>query len=313
MRIGIIGYGSIGKRHCQNLKKHAKQIIVLSQRRDIKSVTAVREWSDFAKRGPYDVIFITNETAKHLATIKKAISLKPRAVFIEKPLSHNKEGISALPKMFKAKNISCWVGYNFHFFKPYQFIRSLIKSNKLGRIFYLRASVGQDLRDWRERDYKLSYSAKKEQGGGVLLDLVHDINYPAWLLGEPLLYRSSVVRKLSKLEINTEDCAESILETPLGTIVSIHQDYLRTTLKTSLEIISEKGVISWDSDSQTVRLQYKDKVISKKIVTERNEMFVAELKFFFAKMKKGNYFSNLEEAIRDMNIIYHIKNYAKRH
>jgi len=312
MKIGLIGFGSVGNRHYNNLLKHTKDIVVFSQRKNLDINGCVSKWDIFVEKGPYDAVFITNETYKHIKTIKQCINLKPRAIFVEKPLSHNLNDLSVIRSIIKKEKISFYVGYNFHFFKPYIYIKEIIDSGKLGKIYYLRASVGQNLKDWRQRDYKLNYSSKKKQGGGVLLDLVHDINYPSWLLGEKLILQSAIVRKLSDLDIDTEDCADSLFSTKSGVVVSVHQDYLRASLRTSLEIIGSKKSLLWDSVNQAVVLQEKEKEAKKKFFTERNDMFIAELKFFFTELKRNKFFTNIDEAIYDMEIINNIKKYGRK-
>ena len=204
MKIGIIGFGSIGKRHYENLLRHTKNIVVLSKRNDINLPHQVENWRDFKKAGPYGGIIIANETAKHISSIKKCLILKPKALFIEKPLSHNLKGLNSLERLLRKSRISVFVGYCFHFFGPFLRIKKIIKSDKLGRIYYVRASVGQDLKEWRlGRDYRKIYSAKKKMGGGVMLDLVHDINYPAWLLDDVLAPKRALVRKISDLKTLT--------------------------------------------------------------------------------------------------------------
>lgn len=312
MRVGMIGFGSIGARHYRNLLPYSQDIVVLSRRGDLTDIDAVRRWHQFKARAPFDVIFITNETAKHLATLRRCLPLRPRAIFLEKPLSHNTAGISVLSALLKKAGVSVWVGYNFHFFPPYLAIKRLLDAKKLGRPYYLRASVGQDLRVWRSgRDYRLSYSARKRRGGGVLLDLVHDINYPAWLLGEPLIFKSAVVKKLSHLAADTEDCADSLFTTRNGVVVSVHQDYLRVPLKTSVEIVGSRGSLTWDSQSGSMTVETARKKTVRKMRSERNKMFAAEMAFFFRSVRKGRWFSNIGEAARDMKLIAEIKKHGK--
>lgn len=311
MRIGLIGFGSIGRRHYENIKKYTKNIVILSSRKDLKNMPIVHNWQNFTDLGTYEAIFIFNEPFKHVSTIKKCISINPQAIFVEKPLSHNSKDLLALSKILKKKNISLFVGYNFHFLKSLQEIRKIIQSKKLGKIYYMRVSVGQDLREWRSRDYRLNYAAKKERGGGVMLDLVHEINYAGWLLGELLISKTSVIKKISNLEIDTEDCADSIFISKKGTIVSVHQDYLRIPLKRSLDIVGEKGSLEWDHSSNIMKVQFKEKTIKKKLVSKRNEMFSEELKFFFSSVKKKKFFTNIEEAIRDITNVEYLKKHAK--
>src|SRR3989344_1564328 len=171
-----------------------------------------------------------------------------------------------------------------------------IKSGKFGRIYYMRVSVGQDLREWRPgRDYRKIYSAKNKMGGGVLLDLVHDINYPAWLLDDALMPQRSYVRKLSNLKIDTEDFAESIfVGKKTGAIVSVHQDYLRIPSRRFLEIMGSEGSLIWDSSD----------------AEDRGRMYHREINFFVGLIRSGKYFSNWDEAVRDVRNIEYLKKYG---
>jgi len=313
MKIGLIGFGSIGQRHYSNIEKYTKQVVVFSKRKDLSLPQVVTSWADFLKSGPYDIIFITNETFKHVPTLKACLALKPQAIFVEKPLSQNLNDLLVVDILVKQRHISLWVGYNFHFFKPFIRIKKIIQSGKLGRLYFLRAFIGQDLRTWRKRDYRLNYSSSRRQGGGVVLDLVHDINYPAWLLDDVLIPKTALIRKLSDLEIDTEDYAETILVGKRsGVVVTVHQDYLRVPRKQSLEIGGTKGAVEWDSITNTVTLQTFDRTTRQIIVSERNEMFVDELQFFMSQVKKKKFFTNIDEAKYDMEIISYIKKHAQR-
>jgi predicted dehydrogenase len=313
MKIGLIGFGSIGQRHYSNLQKYSSQVVVFSKRKDLNAPQVATSWADFVKNGPYYIIFITNETFKHVPTLKGCLPLKPQAIFVEKPLSHDLNALLTVARLVKQRQISLWVGYNFHFFKPFIRIKKIIQSGKLGRLYYLRAFIGQDLRTWRERDYRQNYAISRRQGGGVILDLVHDINYPAWLLDDILVPKTALVGKLSDLNIDTEDFAETILiGKRSGVVVTVHQDYFRVPRKQSLEIGGAKGAIEWDSIENTVTLQTSDKTTRQIIVSERNEMFVDELEFFMSQVKKKRFFTNIDEAKRDMEVISFVKKYAKK-
>ncbi|QQG42897.1 MAG: Gfo/Idh/MocA family oxidoreductase [Candidatus Giovannonibacteria bacterium] len=300
MKIGLIGFGSIGQRHYNNLVKRTKNVIVFSRRDDVNLPRQVKNWREFKKCGPYDGIIIANETSKHVVTIKKCIALsagwRTKALFIEKPLSHNLKNLNSLGRLLLKNRISAFVGYCFHFFGPFIKIKKIIKSGKLGRIYYLRASVGQDLKEWRPgRDYRKIYSARKNLGGGVLLDLVHDINYPAWLLDDVLIPQRSLVKKISDLKINTEDLAESVfVGKKTGVIVSVHQDYLRIPGRRSLEIAGSKGSLIWNSSD----------------AEDRGKMYQREINFFIGLIKGGKYFSNWDEAVWDVKNIEYLKKHG---
>ncbi len=172
-------------------------------------------------------------------------------------------------------------------------------------------SVGQALATWRERDHRSSYSRKKALGGGVLLDLVHDINYPAWLLGEAIKPLSGIVRRMSRRTADAEDIAESLWLSRSGVIVSIHQDYLRMPGRRSLEIIGENGSLLWDSETKMIAVQAEDSIRAEGATVENNEMYVREVEFFLQAIRRNKYVSNLTEAIQDVKNIEFLKRYAK--
>src|SRR3989344_8670790 len=118
--------------------------------------------------------------------------------------------ISEILKLVKRYNPVFMVGYCLQFYKPLLEIKKMIENKTVGDVFYIRASVGQDLRTWRKRDYKTNYSYDSTRGGGVVLDLIHDINYPAWLLGEKISLINGAVSKMGLFDIKSEDIAEGI-------------------------------------------------------------------------------------------------------
>lgn len=146
-----------------------------------------------------------------------------------------------------------------------------------------------------------------------MLDLVHDINYPAWLLDEKLNAESCVARKISDLGIEVEDCVESVLSSEARKVmISVHQDYLRVPYKRSLEVCGSEASLNWDTDSNKIIVlnRKKETLFSEEIVVDRNDMFKREIEFFINAVKAGENFSNLEEAIRDVKLIEELKKYA---
>lgn len=313
MKIGLIGYGSIGERHTRNLMALRQDVTVLTKRRDIDAVPVVHDWRTFVNAGPYDVVVVANETASHATTLRRVLAMKPRAVFVEKPLSHTVKSVKDLVGAYRRARISLWVGYNFQFFRPFLRVKQLLKTRRLGKIYAMRVFVGQDLRGWRKRDYRKGYSSSKQAGGGVLLDLVHDINYPAWMFEESLQAKASVVKKVSSLQISTEDIAESILVSKSGVIVSVHQDYLRIPGRRSLEIIAENGSLLWDSESDQLMIAGAyGKKKTERLPVDRNVMYLNEMRSFLSRVRSKTVFSNGDEAVRDLAVIERIKRLAKK-
>lgn len=310
LTIGVIGLGSIGERHIRNLRARYphSSIDILTKRTtwkgaDTKTTLYTSTRTFFAR--PHDVYFITNETAKHAQTTLQCLAQKPRGIFIEKPLSHTLTGLTKIQALAKKQGTIVVVGYNLQFFTPLVEIKKMLKKQTLGKILSMRVSVGQDLRTWRAGDYRTSYSSDPKRGGGVVLDLIHDLNYPAWLLDEELHFIAGVSGRVSNLKIKSEDIAESIFRSTKGTLVTLHQDYLQIPGKRTCEIVGEKGTLLWEwpltegSDSylhMSTRGATKSSTIVEK---DKNVMYLNEVESFMRHVSRGDEYTNLMSAIAD--------------
>lgn len=300
MNIGVIGLGSIGERHVRNIQKRypSARIEILTGRtswdgagKNTRLITA--EDAFFTTK--HDVYFITSETGTHTNSIIRALKQKPKGIFVEKPLTASSRDIARIRSNAKYINVF-FVGYCLQFFKPLLTIQKILAARTVGEILFMRVSVGSDLTTWREGDYRKRYSTDSKRGGGVVLDLIHELNYPAWLLNEPLQFIAGFATRLS-LPIKAEDVSEGIFRTK-KTLVSIHQDYLRIPARRSCEIVGSKGSIMWDGDTVTVQTKNNTRHIN--VAEDRNVMYVRELAFFMQTVQSDTKYSNLDEAAHDL-------------
>ncbi|MBI2670104.1 MAG: Gfo/Idh/MocA family oxidoreductase [Candidatus Yanofskybacteria bacterium] len=299
--IGIIGFGSIGGRHYRNIKKLYPRVKVkiLTKRTDLFLKDEIFKSENEFFKNTADVFFITNETYKHADAIIKCLKQKPKGIFVEKPLFHNLKKANEIKKLLSRTPVF-FVGYCLQFHKPIIELKKIIKKKIIGRPVFIRASVGQDLRTWRKRDYKKIYSYDAQRGGGVVLDLIHEINYPAWLIDENIKFKAGLVKRAGMFNIKSEDIAEGVFESKTGTVVSIHQDYLRYPGRRYCEIIGDKGTATWDSlkNEIAVRLPKRESFINVKV--DGNKMYLNELSFFIKKVLKRVKHSNFNEALGDL-------------
>jgi len=314
LNIAICGFGTIGERHYNNLRSLAPKsnIIIVSKRKNVFADIVVRNITGLKKFGPIDAILICNETNKHKKSILQAIDLSPKAIFVEKPIALNFSDVAEIKRALRGKRIHFFVGYSRQFWKPYIVIRDIIKKKQLGKIYYMRVSCGQNLADWRKRDYKKTYSAKKQWGGGAVLDIIHEINFPAFSLGEQIKFITSTTSKVSSLKINAEDIAESIYQTESRAVVAIHQDCIRTPSLWSCDIVGSRASMHWDSDSKKIIISSKKKSKTLAVADSWNNMFKREMDYFLSQLGKKKIFSNLQEAANDMKNVELIKTYGKQ-
>jgi predicted dehydrogenase len=314
MRIGLIGLGSIGERHARNIRTlyPKADIHILTKRRAFDGLKNIRLENNATKffSEVHDVYFVTNETAKHTDTILQCLKQRPRGIFIEKPLTHTPRDVIKIRSALKKNPTVFFVGYCLPFSKPLQTMKKLIDTGTIGSVRAIRVSVGSDVRTWRKTDYRSRYSSDASRGGGVVLDLIHEINYPAWLLGERMRLVAGYVGKVA-LPINAEDIAESIFVSDGGTIISIHQDYFQTPGGRFCALYGSRGTITWDGKGYlTVRIKNKSRTVTVK--EDGNTMYKKELAWFIKQVHLGKNVSNFEEAAQDVVNAEHLKTYEKR-
>ena len=248
MNILVIGLGSIGKRHVSNLLFLGYNNISIVTRKPLPpafvtliSYKSVQEALDASH---FDAAFICTPTSNHLSVFFSLLKYKVVNIYIEKPLSHNTENtVEALQLASTYKN-NIKVGYDLHFDPGIQKLKQLLHQNIIGTLVSVNAFVGQYLPHWRPyEDHRKGMSAKKETGGGVLLDIVHEFDYLRWLTGEIDSIACWHVNT-SSLEIETEEVAEVLLKFTNGVIGTIHLDYLQPTLVRHCTFTGTKGSIT---------------------------------------------------------------------
>jgi len=150
----------------------------------------------------------------------------------------------------------------------------------------MRVEVGQYLPDWHpQENYRASYSARRELGGGVILDAIHEIDYARWLLGEVELV-ACLADKLSRLEIDTEDTAAILFRFRGGALGEIHLDYVQRSYSRGCQIIGDEGTIRWDYSRREVCCDLgstkQTKLFSNPPGWQPNDMYLDEMRHFLA-------------------------------
>lgn len=228
MKVVVVGFGSIGKRHVNNLISLGINDIILCRTKSIGNDLNLKEISslhEILKVDP-DFVIVSNPTSLHYKTIQFLIENNIN-VLAEKPLIHVKDEWEELEKCLNNYTGIDRVVFNLRFHPCVQKVKSLITENRLGKTNYARFFVGQYLPDWRPNTNHLkSYSALKSMGGGVVLDLVHEIDIAEYLLGKPLSDIKFFSEKTSNVTVDSYDVSELIYKTNRNNIVNIHLDYL---------------------------------------------------------------------------------------
>jgi predicted dehydrogenase len=245
MRVLVIGYGSIGSRHIRVLINLGCKVSVLSKR-VVEFEPCYDNLKIALKEEQPDYVVITNKTVEHYSTLLELSRLGYKGiVLVEKPLFHTLLQINV--DQFKA----VFVAYNMRFNPLIQKLRNFLKKEK---VLSVQAYVGQYLPSWRpERDYRLSYSANKVEGGGVLRDLSHELDFITWIFGG----WSSVTAlggHFSHLEIDSDDIFSIMGVTTECPIVTVQLNYLDRVTHREILINTEQHVVEVDFLQQTISI-----------------------------------------------------------
>lgn len=255
MKALIIGSGSIGLRHATSLRSLRPSVDITFLREGDRADNATVPLEDcklgfslekeLAERP--DLVVIANPSSLHLRYLEAVINHNI-PFYAEKPLVTSEHDLSALKKIildssFVPINL---VGCNLRFLPSLQAVKEMLQAGNIGKLVRTSFVAGQWLPDWRpQQDYTQSYSAKKELGGGVLLDLIHEIDAAHWLLGD---FESTcgVCGKFSNLNIETTDVASILLSRKSGPLVSIQLDYVSRMPVRNYTFVGDTGTIEWD-------------------------------------------------------------------
>lgn len=308
MKILVAGLGSIGQRHVRNLRTllgdrveilaHRKRGLerVITEGMAIEggsSVTAKYGLTTFdrlehALAQRPDAVFVCNPTSEHLATALAAVRAGCH-VFIEKPLSHTLDGIDELIAEADQAQRVVAVGYQLRWHPALVRTRELLAQRAIGRIISVRAEMGEYLPDAHPyEDYRTSYAARADLGGGVLRSYSHEFDYLCWLFGMP--HRVFAAGgQLGALEIDVEDTALTTLEVDVEgrpVVMQTHHSFLQRPASRTCEIVGEAGTIRLDFIASTMAVASTQGVVEQHSFADRprNQLFVDELTGFLAAL-----------------------------
>lgn len=290
-RVLVIGCGSIGTRHIHNLLRlGVKTVVAYDSRADRRQ--------EVSRRFPVEVVETMPQAWTHhptAAVIAIPTSLHVPAaldaaehgchVLIEKPLSDRfDDALERLLALIQERQLVTLVGCNLRFHPTLRAVKRLCEERAVGSIVSARVEAGQYLPDWHPgEDYRTGYSARRDLGGGIILDAIHELDYIRWLLGEVAAV-CSLSGKLSRLEIDTEDVAAILLRFANGAIGEVHLDYVQRAYSRTCQLIGEDGTIRWDYGAGQTRWYSAAtrawQTIENPPQWEPNDMYADEMRHF---------------------------------
>ncbi len=302
MKVLIIGLGSIAQKHIDAIRTIEKNAIIYALRSSYKASTIKNIINIFDLVDvPIDIdfILISNPTSLHAEIILNVINFQ-KPIFIEKPVFDSIINKDNIIKLIENKNIKTYVGCNLRFHPSLIFIKNYLNQKK-DKINEVSIYCGSYLPDWRPfQDYTNSYSANKQLGGGVHLDLIHELDYAIWLFGKPINH-NSVKRKVSNLVIDTFDYTNYNL-TYYDFNLSIILNYYRLKPKRSIEIILENEILTCDILTSIIH-NSDNKIIFKDKNFNINLTYLNQMKYFIDNLNNSNnYMNNINESFEILKI-----------
>jgi predicted dehydrogenase len=300
VRILIAGLGAIGQRHARNLRalygdglellalrrRHLPHVVTDAlERIDSRSVEAeldvtVFTSSEEALAARPEAVFVCTPSSQHLELAQRAAEAGCH-LFIEKPLSHTLEGVDRLRQTVAAKGLIAMVGCQWRYHPCVRWLREVIQTGTLGTLMEAEIEYGEYLPDWHPyEDYRTSYAARADMGGGIILTQIHDYDMAWWLFGPPQAV-TATGGHLSDLEINVEDTVDARLEGGMVS-VSVRQSMATRPPRRLITVTGDAGSVTVDLLAS--RISSTPRIASAAAFADyqRNQMFVDEARHFQA-------------------------------
>lgn len=301
MRILIAGLGAIGQRHARNLRalrgdgvellayrrrglKHViTETLARDDAQDVESAFGVRAFDDLdaALAARPDAVFVCTPTSQHLAIAQRAAAAGCH-LFIEKPLSHTMDGVEALVATVARRDLVAAVGCQWRFHPCLVTLRAFLAAGTLGPVRSADVVYAEYLPDWHAyEDYRESYAARAELGGGVVLTQIHDYDMAWWLFGPPNTVQATGGHR-SDLEIDVEDTVDALLEMRTCP-VRVRQTFASRTPGRTITVHGERGTAT--VDLLAARLTVTPAALAPEEFHadyQRNQLFLDEAAHFLA-------------------------------
>ena len=307
MKLLIVGLGAIGQRHVRNLRALLGDSVellaarsrglshVLSDAMTVEAreglcekygITAFPTVEDALAHKP-DAAFVCNPTSLHIGT-SLTLARAGCHLFIEKPLAHEYTGVDELLDIVERQGLVATVGYQFRFHPCLTTTHALLRAGAIGRVLAVRADVGEYLPGWHTyEDYRGTYGASRDLGGGTLLSQIHEMDYLYWFFGLPRRVYT-LGGHLSSLDVDVEDVTSTLMQFEHDGIrfpVHLQQDYVQRPANRRCEIVGDTGKIAIDLLRHTVKFYDASGHVAQSEEFpdfQRSQMFIGETRRFLA-------------------------------
>ena len=277
--IAVVGTGSMGMRHLQALAAQDDCTVVAVPCRHSRlaslseaGYTTAASVGAAALRGARFCI-IASDTGRHVEDGTEALR-HGLHVLVEKPIAPTADQATTLVRAATAAGRRLYVGCALRFSESLNVFRARL--SEIGPVHDVRIEAQSYLPAWRPgRELRQCYSARAEEGG-VLRDLIHEIDYAGWLFGWPASIWARL-RNHDQLGIDAEEAADLVWQAPSGPTVSIRLDYLSQPPRRRMRASGVNGTLEWDGIGGCVTRNFPNGQVDTARSSEtRDEMVVAQ-------------------------------------
>lgn len=300
MNVLIVGLGSIAKKHIHALNQLIPDVHLFALRSsaNAEEVENVKNVSSLTDCPEPDFIIISNPTAFHADAIRQVAVLK-KPLFIEKPPFHTLESANECLSLISKNKIPTYTALPLRFLDC---LRYLKKNTDIHKVQEVNIYCGSYLPSWRTNiDYKKNYSSNASMGGGVHLDLIHELDYAVWIFGEPLEVKK-VLRSGSHLQIDAVDYANYVLVYP-HFVINVVLNYYRRDAKRSCEIVFDDSTWNVNLLKNQITTSQDDSVLFQSEQTTL-DIYKDQMHYFCDALKNNKeFFNSLNESVNILKIV----------
>lgn len=332
MKFLIAGLGSIGRRHLRMLRELGQDDIVLYRThqstlddKELAGFPVETDLRDALDLG-LDAVVVANPTSLHMDVAIPAAEAGCH-ILLEKPISDDLERVDELRRVADKSGSRILVGFQFRYHPTLNKARELIQDGALGKILSFHAHWGEYLPNWHPwEDYRDSYAARSDLGGGVIGTLTHPIDYIRYLLGE-IEDVVSLHGHASPLELSSvEDVGEIAFKLKSGAIGGVHVNYFQRPPVHRLEIVGTKGTLRWDNADGVLHLDSmpdkfgtwtvnptasNHKEFDLPVDFGRDHLFIEQMKHFLEVVQgTAEPRCSLEDGMRAVELVLTAKRYS---
>ncbi len=302
----VFGAGSIGERHIEILQKLGyNNIWVYRQRQlplrniDASSIRVISDLSLVEEIKPSFAIICT-PTALHLKHTQFCVE-NNIPVLVEKPLSHNLDGLEELKSQILKKQTYIQVGYMLRYHPFMQLVKNYVETQQFGNLLNIQTYWGEYLPNWHPwENYDKSYPARKELGGGAALTLSHDVDLTNWIVGSEVMTWHNLKNYRANLNVNVEAGSDISISYANGVTAHCHLNFFEKTTRRYYRFIFDDASIEVDYLNSMLTILLPNGKVERQELSDfdRNQMFECQIIDFIDNIKKTrDLTNNLENAM----------------